>query len=69
MPESKTNLSSDLQESPVDLTSKERVTLQTENEQLKYKNYSVTNNTTDSIPNERLTRIRRPPANLKDYET
>ena len=31
VPENKTNLNSDIQESPIDLTPKETVTLQTEN--------------------------------------
>ena len=45
--EPKTNLNSGIQESPIDLTSKETVTLQTENEQLKYANSPATNNTTE----------------------
>ena len=38
VPKPKTNLNSDIQESPIDLTLKETATLQTENEQLKYTN-------------------------------
>ena len=54
MPKPKTDLNSDIQESRVDLTPKETATLQTANEQLKYTNSPITNNTTVSIPNERL---------------
>ena len=49
----KTNLNSDIQESPNELTPKETATLQTENEQLKYTDFLITYNTTASIPNER----------------
>ena len=38
VPKPKTNLNSDIQESPIDLTLKETATLQTENEQLNYTN-------------------------------
>ena len=69
VPEPKTNLNGGIQESRIDLTPKETVTLQTEYEQLKYANSSVTNNTTDSVPNERSKLICRPPAYLKDNET
>ena len=69
VPEPKTNLNSGIQESRIDLTPEGTVALQTEYEQLKYANSPVTNNTTDSIPNKRSKRIRRPPAYLKDYET
>ena len=64
----KTNLNSDIQESPIDLTPKETATLQTEDEQLKYKNSPITNNTTASVPNKRPKHIRRHPSYLKDYE-
>ena len=64
VPEPKTNLNSGIQESPIDLTPKEAATLQTENQQSKYTNSPLTNNTTDSIPNKRPKRTRRPPAYL-----
>ena len=54
MPKPKTDLNSDIQESRVDLTPKETAILQTANEQLKYTNSPITNNTTVSIQNERL---------------
>ena len=69
VPKPKTNLNSDIQESSIDLTLKETATLQTENEQLKYTNSPITNNTTASVPDEGPKRIRRPPSYLKDYET
>ena len=51
VPEPKINLNSGIQESPIDLTPKEAAT-------------PITNNTTDSIPNKRSKRTRRPPAYL-----
>ena len=45
--EPKTNLNSNIQENPIDFIPKETATLQTENEQLKYTNSPITNNTTD----------------------
>ena len=64
MPKSKTNLNSDIHESPIDLTHKETATLQTENEQLKHTNPPITNNATASVPNERPKRLRRSPRYL-----
>ena len=69
MPKRKTNLNSDIQESPIDLTHKETATLQPENEQSKYTNSPITNNATAPVPNERPNHIFRPPSYLKDYET
>ena len=69
VPKPRTNLNSGIQESPIDLTPKETATLQTENEQSKYTNSAVTNNTTASVPNKRPKHIRRPPSYLKDDET
>ena len=60
MPEPKTNLNSDTQESPIELPTKETVTLQNENEQSELTNTPVANDPTNSIPDETLKRIRRP---------
>ena len=69
VPKPKANLNSDIQESPIDLTPRETATLQPKNEQLKYTNSPITNDTTASVPNKRPNCIRRPPSHLKDYET
>ena len=69
VPKPKTNLNSDIYESPIDLTPKETATLQTENKQLKHTNTQITNNTTASVPNERPKCLHRPPGYLKDHET
>ena len=57
MPEPKTNLNSATQGNLIELLPKETVTLQNENEQSEFTNTLVTNDSTNTVPNERLKRI------------